>query len=68
VDRKLECELSVPARLRAGEPVPLSFRLTNRSAQPLAVLTWHTPLEGLLSNALEVTRDGAPIGSPSEDR
>jgi hypothetical protein len=46
--------------------VPLLFKLTNRSAQPMFVLKWHTPLEGLLSNALEVTRDGTPV--PYEGR
>jgi hypothetical protein len=64
--QSLECTLSVPPRLKVGEPVPLLFKLTNRSAQPLFVLEWHTPLEGLLSNALEVTRDGAPV--PYEGR
>jgi hypothetical protein len=59
--QSLECTVSVPPRLKVGEPVPLLFKLTNRSAQPLFVLEWHTPLEGLLANVLEVTRDGAPV-------
>ncbi len=57
----LRCELSVAPRLEAGEPVMVTFRLTNSTAQPLSVLTWHTPLEGLLSSCLEVTRAGAEI-------
>jgi hypothetical protein len=57
----LECSLSAPARLRVGEPVEVTFRLRNATAQPLYVLNWHTPLEGLLSNCLVVTRGGAEI-------
>jgi hypothetical protein len=57
----LRCELSVAPQLKVGEPVQVTFRLTNPTAQPLFVLDWHTPLEGLLSNCLEVTRDGVEI-------
>ncbi len=57
----LQCALSAPASLKAGEPVELTFRLTNTTAQPLFVLKWHTPLEGLKNNFLEVTRAGTPI-------
>lgn len=58
---KLECALTVAPQVRAGEPVVLHFRLTNRSAKRLFVLNWHTPLEGLLSGYLQVTRDGAEV-------
>jgi hypothetical protein len=51
----------VAPQLKVGEPVQVTFRLTNPTAQPLFVLDWHTPLEGLLSNCLEVTRDGTEI-------
>jgi hypothetical protein len=57
----LQCELSVAPRLKVGEPVQVTFRLTNSTAQPLSVLSWHTPLEGLLSNCLEITRAGTEI-------
>jgi hypothetical protein len=57
----LECAMSVSPRGRVGEPVELVFRLRNPTAQPLYVLNWHTPLEGLLSNCLKVTRDGVEI-------
>lgn len=57
----LECALSVPASVRAGEPVELRFQLTNRTAQPLYVLNWRTPLEGLWGNDFQVTRDGAQV-------
>ena len=58
---KLECVLGVDPQVRAGEPVMVRFRLTNRSKQRLFVLNWHTPLEGLLSGYLRVTRDGAEV-------
>ena len=57
----LECSLSVPPHVRAGEPVMLRFGLRNPTAQPLAVLTWNTPLEGFFGNYLQVTRDGAEV-------
>jgi len=57
----LECAMSVSPRVRVGEPVELTFRLRNPGAQPVYVLDWHTPLEGLLSNCLKVTRGGVEI-------
>lgn len=57
----LRCELSVAPRLKVGEPVMVTFRLTNPTGQPLSVLSWHTPLEGLRSNHLEITREGTEI-------
>lgn len=57
----LTCVLSVPTRLKAGEPVELSFRLTNPTSETVWVLDWHTPLEGLENNFLRVTRDGAEV-------
>jgi hypothetical protein len=57
----LECSLSVPPSVRAGEPVEVRFQLTNRTAQPLFVLKWRTPLEGLRGNDFQVTRDGTDI-------
>jgi hypothetical protein len=57
----LRCELSVEPRLKVGDPVKVTFRLTNPSGQPLSVLNWHTPLEGLLSNCLQISRGGTEI-------
>ena len=58
----LECALSVPATVKAGEPVELSFQLTNRTAQPLWVLNWRTPLEGrMMGNDFRITRDGTEL-------
>jgi hypothetical protein len=61
MERALECAMSVAPRVRAGEPVMLQFRLTNPTSQPVYVLNWQTPLDGLFGNFLQVTRDGAEI-------
>jgi hypothetical protein len=72
----LQCALSVPASLKAGQPVEVTFRLSNPTAQPLYVLNWHTPLEGLKNNILEVSLAGTELpyqgpmfkrGEPSAD-
>ncbi|HYH96441.1 protease [Hyalangium sp.] len=57
----LICTMSVPQRLQAGAPVELVFRLSNLTPQPLFVLSWHTPLEGLLNDIFHVTRDGTEL-------
>jgi peptidyl-Lys metalloendopeptidase len=57
----LDCKMSVPPSLKAGEPVQLKFQLTNTTAQPLFVLNWNTPLEGLFNSYLQVTRDGTDV-------
>ncbi len=58
----LECALSVPATVRAGDAVELTFRLTNRTQKPLWVLNWRTPLEGRpTGNDFRVTRDGTEL-------
>jgi uncharacterized protein (DUF58 family) len=60
--KTLECSLSVPSTVKAGQPVEARFQLTNRTAGPLYVLKWRTPLEGrLLGNDFEITRDGTGI-------
>lgn len=58
----LECALSVPPTGRAGEPVQVQFRLTNRTDKPLSVLRWRSPLEGRpLGDDFTVTREGTAI-------
>jgi hypothetical protein len=61
VATKLDCTMSVSPRLKTGEPVELRFQLGNPTAQPVFVLEWHTPLEGLLANFLQVTRNGQEV-------
>jgi uncharacterized protein (DUF58 family) len=56
MDRRLECRLSVPGTVKAGTPVTVGFELRNPTPRALYVLDWHTPLEGLLNDILQVTR------------
>jgi peptidyl-Lys metalloendopeptidase len=66
MSESLNCSMGVRERLAVGEPVELLFRLSNSTSQPLYVLTWHTPLEGLLNRCLRVTRDGAELAYRGE--
>ena len=57
-DSGLECRMA-----RAAKPPGahvLEFTLTNRGREPVAVLDWSTPLEGLLADVLVIRRDGGP--------
>ena len=40
------------------EPLLVRITLSNEGKLPVRMLTWGTPLEGMLSNALKVTHDG----------
>jgi peptidyl-Lys metalloendopeptidase len=57
----LDCGLSVAPSLKAGEPVEVTFQLTNHMAGPALVLNWRTPLEGSRGDDFAVTRDGKEI-------
>ena len=46
---------------QAGSPVPVSFEIVNVSSEPILVLQWYTPLEGLWGKILKVTRDGEAV-------
>lgn len=59
VAKTLECALTGPAQVKAGEPVELVFKLTNPTKEPLYVLKWHTPLEGIRNDIFQVSREGA---------
>jgi peptidyl-Lys metalloendopeptidase len=54
----LEGRLVSSDEYQSGGAVRLRFELTNRGDEDLYVLTWYTPLEGLLSDCLRVTRGG----------
>ncbi|MGC9468748.1 MAG: hypothetical protein ACP5HS_09160 [Anaerolineae bacterium] len=58
---KLSAELAVPSTSLDGDSVPLTFTLTNNADTSVFVLTWFTPLEGILNDIFRVTRDGARI-------
>jgi len=57
----LQCRLTAPTSVVAGQPVPLQFTLTNRSAAAVQVLEWGTPLEGWFAAYVEVSRDGVAL-------
>lgn len=53
----LECRIEPVA----GRSTSLRFTLTNRTAAPLWVLRWNTPLEGWKGTVLTVTANGTEI-------
>jgi hypothetical protein len=57
----IECTLRVQETYVVGEPVRLGFSLQSRAREPLYVLAWYTPLEGLAGDILRVTREGEAI-------
>jgi peptidyl-Lys metalloendopeptidase len=57
----LTATLTLPSELARGEPVTLGFTLANQTAEDLRVLTWYTPLEGLLGEIFVVERDGESV-------
>src|SRR5262245_9321324 len=73
----LECHLEAPPVQVAGGPVLVRFRLRNPGRQPLSILDWHTPLEGLLADIFSIqAAGGEPLsytgplvkrGDPDED-
>lgn len=52
---QITCKMSVPAKVRAGSPVSLTFELGNKGKKALYVLNWNTPLEGFFGRYLIVT-------------
>lgn len=46
---------------RKDEQTNLIFELTNHTKQPVHVLKWNTPLEGLKSDCLVVNKNGKPV-------
>jgi len=58
---ELEAVLAIPQTVRAGEAVSLTFTLVNHGRDPLYVLTWYTPLEGIAGEIFQVERDGRPL-------
>jgi hypothetical protein len=72
----LKCTLSLPPKVKLGDPVPLTFTLENTGGTPLKALNWNTPLEGFFGNYLsiagpsgEVRYEGPMVkrGSPEAD-
>jgi Lysine-specific metallo-endopeptidase len=57
----LKARLTSKASYESDEPVRVKFDLANREDQDLYILTWYTPLEGLISDCLRVERDGVRL-------
>jgi len=57
----LSARLEGPEQLPGGQSVKILFTVTNKSADDLYLLTWYTPLEGLLGKIFRVTRDGVEV-------
>lgn len=53
----LRCSIEVASLA----PPALRIRLSNRTASPLAVLTWGTPFEGWMQPFVRVTRNGVAL-------
>lgn len=48
-------------RYVAGEPVTIGFSLHNVSDEPLYVLRWYTPLEGIAGDIFRVEHEGRKV-------
>ncbi len=58
---RLMARITVPTEIVRGEPVNVSFELTNGSDEPLRVLQWFTPFEGIAGRIFRVEREGEPV-------
>jgi hypothetical protein len=60
---QLEAHLKVqsPVQQGSGEPIMVSFLLENHAQEPLYLLKWYTPLEGIAGDIFIVTRDGQAL-------
>lgn len=54
----LRYQLSAERSFSEGEPVIITFRIENLSADPVRLLNWYTPLEGIKGKILKVTCNG----------
>jgi len=59
--QQLVCELEIAPTLAAGDQAELRFALTNSSGQPMQILTWQTPFEGVRNPMLTLERDAAEV-------
>jgi hypothetical protein len=58
---ELEAVLQAPPTVPNGNSVEMEFTLTNNFETGIYVLTWYTPLEGVLGEIFRIERDGQPI-------
>jgi peptidyl-Lys metalloendopeptidase len=60
-DFDLEASLEVKEMASLGESVNVKFTLYNTTDEPLIVLKWQTPLEGVIGEPFSVKRDGKEV-------
>lgn len=60
-DIKITYQLVSDNSYKIGEPVGIRFILSNNSGKSVYILKWYTPLEGVLGNIFNVTKDGKPV-------
>src|SRR5262245_25658881 len=56
--KDLEARLEEVSPMSIGRPLSFRFTVTNSTKRDVYVLTWGTPLEGLLSDCIDVIKDG----------
>lgn len=54
----LRYRISGEPTYHSGAPVTMRFQLSNNTSQPVAVLLWNTPFEGLMGKAFDVFCNG----------
>ena len=57
----LEGSLEVKEMAALGEAVKVKFNLFNKTDEPLIVLKWQTPLEGIIGEIFSVKRNGKEV-------
>lgn len=58
---QLICELGIAKVLAPADKAELTFTFSNRGRQPLQVLVWQTPLEGVRHPMLSIQRDAVEV-------
>lgn len=58
---EFDAQLTGPNTIRLGQPLRFIFSIKNINTYDWYILPWFTPLEGLLSNCLNVTKDGLSL-------
>jgi peptidyl-Lys metalloendopeptidase len=54
-------EARLEAAPQAAGTASITFTLTNRGDQPVSVLKWHTPLEGIQNDIFDIVHEGKPV-------
>jgi hypothetical protein len=61
MDSALSCQLQARDHYAPGEPIVVTFRLSNAAHRDVWVLRWYTPLEGIKGKIFEVTCSGETV-------